>query len=139
MYLIKTVDTDDAFWERIHTIQSSFEESLSTNDLEKATNALLALDGTIWKAQQELENTEFISQGRDLLRDMIVLLGTSCTPAQRITAKTLAPVIEHLLTIRNQFRQEKKWKAADAIRSCLAEVNIVIEDTAAGSRWQLIE
>jgi cysteinyl-tRNA synthetase len=118
-------------------IQSLFEKSLEINDLEKATNALLELDGTIWKAQQELENTEFISQGRDILRDMIVLLGTSLSPAQRITDDAFAPVIEHLLSLRNRFRQEKKWKDADAIRTCLAEANIVIEDTADTSRWRL--
>ena len=78
-----------------------------------------------------------VSQGRDLLRDMIVLFGTSCAPAQLTTVDSLAPVIEHLLTLRNQFRQEKKWQDADAIRTCLAAVNIVIEDTADGSRWQL--
>jgi peptidase E len=135
----QAVHTDDVFWERIHTIQSLFEKSLETKDLENATNALLELDGTIWKAQQELENTEFISQGRDLLRDMIVLLGTSCAPAQLSTVDSLAPVIKHLLTLRNRFRQEKKWQDADAIRTCLAAVNIVIEDTADGSRWQLKE
>jgi len=135
----QAVPTDDAFWEKIHWIQSSFEKSLETNDLEKATNALLELDGTIWKAQQELENTEFISQGRDILRDMIVLLGTSLSPAQHNTANSLAPLVEHLLTLRNQFRQEKKWKDADTIRRCLAEVNIAIEDTADSSRWRLNE
>ena len=131
------VHTDDAFWEKIHTIQSLFEKSLETNDLEHATNALLELDGTIWKAQEELENTEFISQGRDILRDMIVLLGTSLSPPQRSTADSLAPVIEHLISLRNLFRQERKWEAADAIRTCLAKVNIVIEDTADSSRWRL--
>jgi peptidase E len=135
----QAVHTDDAFWVRIHTIQSLFEKSLEMNDLEKATNALLELDGTIWKAQQELENTEFISQGRDILRNMIVLLGTSLSPAQRSTADSLAPVIEHLLSLRNQFRQDKKWKDADAIRDCLMGVNIVIEDTADGPRWRLNE
>ena len=131
------VPTDDVFWEKIHMIQSLFEKSLEINDLEKATNALLELDGTIWKAQQELENTEFISQGRDILRNMIVLLGTSLSPTQRITDDAFAPVIEHLLSLRNRFRQEKKWKDADAIRTCLAEANIVIEDTADTSRWRL--
>jgi peptidase E len=134
----QAVHKDDVFWESIHTIQSLFEESLETNDLEKATNALLELDGTIWKAQQELENPEFISQGRNILHHMIVLLGTSCAPAQLSTVDSFTPVIEHLLTLRNQFRQEKKWKDADAIRTCLATVNIAIEDTADGSRWQLI-
>ena len=133
------VPTDDLFWEKIHTIQALFDTGLEDHDLEKATNALLELDGTIWKAQQELENAEFISQGRDILRNMIVLLGTSLSPAQQSITESLAPLIEHLLTLRNQFRKAQKWKDADAIRTCLAAVNVVIEDTADGSRWQLNE
>ena len=133
------VPTDDLFWEKIHTIQALFDTSLETHDLEKATNALLELDGTIWQAQQELENAEFIAQGRDILRNMIVLLGTSLSPAQHGVTASLTPVIEHMLTLRNQFRKEKKWKDADAIRSCLSGVNIVIEDTADSSRWRLHE
>ena len=135
----QAVHADDVFWGKIHTIQSLFEKSLETNDLEKAANALLELDGTIWKAQEELENTEFISQGRDILRDMIVLLGTSHSPAQQSTPAPLAPVIEHLLILRNTFRQEKKWKDADAIRDCLMRVDIDIEDTADGPRWRYKE
>jgi len=130
---------DDSFWEKIHSIQSNFQDSLDIHDHEKATNALLELDGTIWKEQQNLENPEFISQARDILRDMIVLFGTSMADAPCNTADSLAPVVEQLVNIRNQFRQTKKWTEADAIRDCLLKANIVIEDTDGGSRWHVNE
>ena len=135
----KAHSSDDSFWERIHSIQSNFQDSLDTNDPEKATNALLELDGTIWKEQENLENPEFISQARDALRDMIVLFGTSLGASPCNTAESLAPVIEHLINLRNQFRQTKKWAEADAIRDSLMKANIVIEDTDDGSRWHVNE
>ena len=131
--------SDDSFWERIHSIQSNFQDSIDRNDPEKATNALLEMDGTIWKEQENLENPEFISQARDVLRDMIVLFGTCLGASPRNTAQSLTPVVKHLIKLRNQFRQTKKWEEADAIRDCLIKANIVIEDTDDGSRWHLNE
>ena len=128
---------DDSFWEKIHSIQANFQESIDTNDPEKATNSLLELDGTIWKEQQELENPEFISQARDILRDMIVLLGTCLSDTSRNKTDNIEPVIEELLHIRNQYRQARKWTEADAIRDCLMKSNITIEDTDDGTRWHL--
>ena len=131
---------DDSFWEKIHSIQANFQESIDTNDPAKATNSLLELDGTIWKEQQELENPEFISQARDILRDMIVLLGTCLSDSSRNKTDTIVPVIiEELLNIRNQYRQAKKWSEADAIRDCLIKSNIVIEDTDDGTCWHVNE
>lgn len=131
--------SDNSFWERIHLIQSNFQDSIDMNDPEKATNALLELDGTIWKEQQNLENPEFISQARDILRDMIVLFGTSLAGAPGNTADSLAPVVDHLIKIRDQFRKTSKWEEADSIRDCLLKANIVIEDTDDGSRWHVNE
>ena len=133
------LSADDSFWEKIHSIQSDFQDSLDTHDPEKATNALLELDGTIWKEQQNLENPEFISQARDILRDMIVLFGTSLAVAPGNTADSLAPVVDHLIKIRDQFRKTSKWAEADSIRDCLLKANIVIEDTDDGSRWHVNE
>ena len=135
----KAHSSDDSFWERIHSIQSNFQDSIDRNDPGKATNALLELDGTIWKEQENLENPEFISQARDALRDMIVLFGTSLGASPCNTAESLTPVIEHLINLRNQFRQTKKWAEADAIRDSLMKANIVIEDTDDGSRWHMNE
>jgi peptidase E len=126
---------DNSFWKKIHSIQANFQNSLDENDSGGATNALLELDGTIWKEQQELENPEFISQARDILRDMIVLFGTCLSDTSRNKPTTLGPMVERLINIRNHFRKTKKWAEADAIRDCLLHSNIVIEDTDDGTRW----
>lgn len=44
-------------------------------------------------------------------------------------------VIDTLLQIRSELRQEKRWALADKLRNALKEAGIVIEDTPEGPRW----
>ena len=128
---------EDTFWDKVHAIEKAFQDGLEKNVPEDATSALLDLDGTIWKAQQELENAEFISQARDILRDMLAFLGTRLSSSPKSEAECLAPIVEQLLDLRERFRKQKKWQEADEVRTCLTQANIVIEDTKDGSRWRL--
>ncbi|MEN8234358.1 MAG: cysteine--tRNA ligase [Actinomycetota bacterium] len=43
--------------------------------------------------------------------------------------------VDDLLAARDAARSEKDWATSDAIRDDLAEIGIVVEDTADGSRW----
>jgi len=127
----------NSFWNRIHALRSTFQNGLDKNIPEESTSTLLELDGLIWKAQQELESEELVTQAREVERDMIALLGSQLASSPSSTTECIAPLVEELLTLRSQFRQQKKWSEADAIRDCLARLNIVIEDTKDGSRWHL--
>jgi hypothetical protein len=128
---------DDSFWKGVHTLEEAFHAGLEKHEPKETTNALLELDRMIWKAQQDLESDEFISQARDTLRDLIVLLGTSLGSSPRDKEDCLAPLVEELLDLRQKFRQDKQWKAADAIRDSLQRADIIVEDTKEGSRWRL--
>ena len=44
-------------------------------------------------------------------------------------------MMEQLLAIRTDSRQARDWATADAIRDDLAQIDIVIEDSADGTRW----
>jgi len=127
----------NSFWNRIHALRSTFQNGLDKNIPEESTSTLLELDGLIWKAQQEVESEELVTQAREVERDMIALLGSKLASSPSSTTECIAPLVEELLTLRSQFRQQKKWSEADAIRDCLARLNIVIEDTKDGSRWHL--
>jgi cysteinyl-tRNA synthetase len=96
---------------------------------------LLELDRTIWQAQTDLENEEFVVQARDTFRGLIVLLGNELAAAPRDKAECLAPVVEALLELRQNFRTQKQWLEADAIRDLLLRLNITVADDKNGSRW----
>jgi peptidase E len=132
-----TVAEGDAFWNQIHELETDFYEGLETHEAKKTTNALLELDRIISQAQQDLENEEFITQARDTLRELIAILGTRLGAAPPSETDCLAPVVQQLLDVREQFRKQKLFDAADAIRDSLQRANIIIEDTEDGSRWRL--
>ena len=127
----------DAFWDQIHRLEAVFYEGLETHEAQKTTNALLELDRMIWKAQQDLENEEFIIQARDTLRELIAVLGTRLAAAPRSETDCLAPLVQQLLDVRETFRRKKQFEEADAIRDSLQRASIIIEDTKTGVRWRL--
>jgi peptidase E len=129
---------NDAFWDKIHQLETDFYQGLETHEAQKTTNALLELDRTISQAQQDLENEEFIIQARDTLRELIAVLGTRLGTLPPSKAECLNPLVTELLKVRDTFREKKLWDAADAIRDCLQRANIVIEDDKKESRWRLI-
>jgi len=126
-----------AFWNQIHQLEADFNQGLETHEAKKSTNALLELDRTIWKAQQDLENPEFISQAREVLRELIVLLGTELANSPKSLEDCRSPLVADLIQLRENFRQGKQWKAADAVRQCLERSGTIIEDTQNGPQWRL--
>jgi hypothetical protein len=127
----------NSFWDNVHAIEEKFYISLKLHRSKEITKALLELDRIIWKAQQDRESPEFISQARDTLREMIVSLGARLESAPKSRTECLAPVVGSLLNLRQEFRTKNLFDAADAIRIKLQEAGIIIEDTRQGSRWRL--
>jgi len=131
------VKQDDSFWDQIHGLESNFHQGLGQSDPKEAASTLLELDRIIWQAQKDLENEEFISQAREVLRDLIVLFGMKLDSTPTTRKDAIAPLVEELLRLRQHFRKKKQWEAADAIRDSLQRVDIVIEDARDASRWRL--
>jgi len=127
---------EDSFWHKIHEIEEAFRGGLETHQPKEATNALLELDRTVWRAKQDLENEEFISQARELLRDLIVLFGMKLESSPRDTADCLAPLVEDLLGLREKLRRNRQWQGADALRDSLERAGVIIEDTEDGPQWR---
>ena len=130
-------DSDAQFWHRAHGLETRFQEGLTQGDVRVATNALLEFDRIVWQAQHGLENEAVVAQARDILRDMIVLLGNQLAASPGMGKERLAPLVEALLGLRQKLRVEKQWDAADILRDALDAVDIVVEDTPDGHRWYL--
>jgi peptidase E len=128
---------EESFWDRVHAAEETFRAGLENDDPRETTNALLELDRTIWTAQQDLENEEFISQAREILRELIVLIGTRLELSPKDRTDCLAPLVQELVRLREKFRRKKQWKEADAIRDSLKRAEIVLEDTEDGSKWRV--
>ncbi len=127
------------FWDKIHTVEASFQEGLSHRDPRTCTQALLELDRIVWEAARDLENPEFISQAREILRESMVQLGLRVQMSVREKKQLLAPLLEAVLELREVFRQDKRWQDADTLRTMLLHAGIRILDTEKGPEWELDE
>ncbi len=130
---------DGRFWEKMHTLEESFQRALEKDDSARIASLLLDMDGFLWQAQLELENPEFVSQGREMFREMIVLAGTGREKEKKPAAPGFDQLVNELVNLREQYRDHKKWPEADQIRNILHEAGITLEDTPAGPRWQRVE
>jgi len=125
------------FWEKMHSIEAAFQRALEQKDTVLMITQLLEADRLLWQAQLDLENPEFVSQGRELYREMIVLAGTGIDRAATVIPRKFEGLIRDLVELRERYRREKRWPEADQIRSLLHNTGVVLEDTPEGPRWNL--
>ncbi len=128
---------ENSFWASVHAQENSFHAGLEKHEMKQAAAAVLELDKMIWQAQQDAESPEFISQARDMMRDMVVLMAAALEAAPKNREECLDPLVSELLQLRTSFRENKLWKEADALRDSLLKADILVEDTAGGARWRL--
>jgi len=134
--LESATNPETGFWDIVHALDVQFQRGLE-DDPKDAANALLQLERLIWQAQQEMEIPEVVSQAREVFRECLVLLGTHLASVPRNRQECLTPLLKELLALRADFRKNKQWREADAIRDCLNRVNIDVDDAQEGSRWRL--
>ena len=93
----RSADEGDAFWDQVHAVEKDFQEGLEKHDMKRTINGLLELDQAIWNAKADLESDEFISQARDILRQMVVSLGVKLETSPENKKESLAPLVERVL------------------------------------------
>jgi cysteinyl-tRNA synthetase len=131
-----SADSRDGFWDRIHRLEAEFQNGLDSNAPKIAVNALLEIDRLVWQAHQDLESEEFISQAREKLRDMLVMVGQWRQLPADIPNASLTHLVQGMVNLRKRFRENGQWTEADALRELLNEAGIAIEDTPDGPRWR---
>ncbi len=128
-------EKDHSFWEQMHALEDTFYSALENKDSAAMVNQLLEADRLLWQAQLDLENPEFISQGRELFREFIVLAGTGIDQATNVIPRKYRELIDEMVALREDYRRENRWSEADRIRAILQQVGVILEDTQEGPWW----
>lgn len=131
----KGQEKDNSFWKQMHGIDEAFHNALENKDSAVMIHQLLEADRLLWQAQLDLENPEFVSQGRELFREFIVLAGTGIDQATNVIPRKYRELIDEMVALREDYRRESKWPEADQVRAILQQVGITLEDTREGPRW----
>lgn len=127
------------FWEKTHQLEADFRQGLTDQDDKKMIEALLNLDSMLWKAKSGLESEENITQAREILRDLIVLIGVEMAGRPASLESVISPLVSRVLELREKYRNEKRWHEADQLREILLQSNVLVEDTKDGQQWRVID
>jgi cysteinyl-tRNA synthetase len=115
------------------------------NDDFNTPKALGVLFDFVREVNRHLNNNDRASVGTlsamdkifsDLAGDVLGLLPEDLAP-ETDSGELVETLMELVLDLRQEYREEKNWSRADYIRSRLAEVGIVINDSPEGSSWQI--
>ncbi len=113
------------------------------NDDIGVPQALAVLHNTVREGNAALADGDKARVGTALrhVLAMLAVLGLDPVADAASGGSDLHPVVDRLVALaieqRTAARERKDYAAADAIRDQLAEAGIIVEDTAAGARWQL--
>ena len=133
-----------------------FEAADRAGNVPGMVTAILDLEAAITDWATDTEEDQGTAQSRAVLRGLITALGQrtaelaaraarparlaglipaaggSCAPSGPLGA-----VVEPLLTLRAELREQGAWPAADTIRDALTAAGFQLQDTADGTRWTL--
>ena len=115
------------------------------NDDVGVPQALAVLHNTVREGNAALADADKARVGGHLRHVIAMLSVLGLDPVGDGLAATgagdMRGVIDALVALaleqRTAARERKDYAAADAIRDQLARAGIIVEDTAAGARWQL--
>ena len=81
-----------------------------------------------------------LEQGLGVAQAQAVLMELAGVLGLRLESRELAlaakPLIDLLISVRSQLRDDRQWPLADRIRSSLDELGIALEDTSQGTLWK---
>ena len=132
-------ETDESTLDSLHALAEKSRMELRQQHPQRAAARLLEMERLLWHEHDELEGAMGSAAARDVLREAITALGSHAAERPIDRQACLQPVVDALLTLRNSLRTQKQWSMADAIRDCLQEAGIIIDDTPQGARWRLPE
>jgi cysteinyl-tRNA synthetase len=76
-----------------------------------------------------------IAEGQALLSELMSVFGLRVKRTE--IGGEITPFIELLINLRRELRQQKLWDLSDKIRTDLADLGVLLEDSKEGTTWRL--
>jgi len=135
-------DSGEELLDRIETARERFEEEMDRDfntpgglgvifDLVKQANK--------FRDEGKSKNYYLLYKAREKVQELSEPLGLFQGRDQVSASGLEEELVELLLEIRNELRDNQDWKLADRIRSELAELGIKIKDQEGESSWEVVE
>ena len=132
-----TTRASASVWDKLHAMAGDIRTALNEGADRAVGGGLLEMEGFIWQALAELEEEDGVGAAREIFRELLASLLSQFAGRPPDRESCLRPVVDALLTLRERLRAQKKWEEADAVRDCLAQAGVAVEDTPEGARWSI--
>jgi peptidase E len=128
----------DEVWDPIPVLAETVQASVEGGRIDQAFETLLKLERHLWDFQEPLQERNALGAARELLRELLALIGARLAHRPVDRAACMAPLVEELLSLRAHFRDGRQWHTADLLRDALQRAGVRVEDTPkAGSVWRI--
>lgn len=125
----------EKLYEQAQTTRQGFLEAMNEDfNTAGALGHIFDLVRVINQARAENATDEELAPAQKELNELSGVLGLELNEPEKTTTGADA-FIELLLEIRQELRQQNQYDLADQVRDKLADLGVVIEDTAQGSSW----
>ncbi len=125
----------DQLANQVEATQQGFDESMQEDfNTAGALGTIFDLVRMINQARAKGATDEELSQAQQVFTTLTGVLGLELKTREK-SASNADVFIDLLLDLRQELRALKNYALSDQIRDQLAELGVVIEDTAAGSTW----
>ena len=142
---VDTSHEDSELLEMIKTLQIQFTDAMDNDfNTAKAIGTIFSFVSHVNKslrASNEVSSYTLANAYKVLLETCQVLGIYTIAEQDKDTENTAAsldPLVELLLEIRQDARDQKDWDTSDKIRDRLKEINIEIQDTREGTSWKFV-
>ncbi|GAC1342752.1 MAG: hypothetical protein NVSMB29_14780 [Candidatus Dormibacteria bacterium] len=128
----------DPFAEGLAEQRQAFDAALSAADVDAAVAAALTLEQLLWDWSRATLQSDAADRARAAVRDALVRLGELAREGARDPREAVAPLVEALLALRRQARDERRFADADRLRDALVDNGVEVRDAADGTTWELV-
>jgi cysteinyl-tRNA synthetase len=121
--------------EQVEATRKGFIECMDDDfNSAGALGYLFELVRAINQAKDAGVSMGIIAEGQKLLRELMLVFGLHTERAE--TGEQAAAFIQLLIDLRRELRQQKLWSLADSIRTNLADLGVLLEDSKDGTTWR---
>lgn len=127
---------DKALQNQIYATRQGFLDSMDDDfNTAGALGHLFDLVRVINQARDAGADQESLQPTHDLLLELSGVLGLRLDKYRKETGDA-APLIDLLVEVRQELREQKLWSLSDKIRDQLEALGITVEDTKEGTSWR---
>ena len=127
--------TSTSLADDVSRAEAAFDHALATGDSDGAVRAVLDLESAIRGWSADTLQSDAMDRAHAALRSMIVRLGEVAVKGLADPRTAIEPVMQVVLEVRRQVREEKRYDLSDLLRDRLAAAGLEIRDTPTGPEW----